>query len=82
MNSELTKEMKTNTNSLSVTKMISLYNINNYGNFDKVGASILGFFAKAFNSSICTNQSTKVPTLRCQRVNRNIKFDYENAYNV
>ena len=31
-------------------------------------------FTKGFNSISCSNQLTKVSTLRCQNVNRNIKF--------
>ena len=36
-------------------------------------------FTKGFNSSLCPNQLTKISTLRCRKVNRNIKFDYEKS---
>ena len=36
-------------------------------------------FTKGFNSFSCPNQLTKVSTLCCRKVNRNIKFDYEKS---
>ena len=39
----------------------------------------LNFFMKGFNSFLCPNQLTKVSTLCCRKVNRNIKFDCDKS---
>ena len=39
----------------------------------------VNFFTKGFNSLLCPNQLTKVSTLRCRKVNRNIKFDCDKS---
>ena len=36
-------------------------------------------FTKEFNSFSCPNQLTKISTLQCGKVNRNIKFDCEKS---
>ena len=36
-------------------------------------------FTKGFNSFSCPNQLTKVSTLCCQKLNRNIKFDWDKS---
>ena len=36
-------------------------------------------FTKGLNSFLCPNQLTKVSTLRCRKVNRNMKFDCERS---
>ena len=41
--------------------------------------SEIKLFTKWFNSFLCPNQLTKVSVLRCQRVNRNIKFNCDTS---
>ena len=39
----------------------------------------LTFLQRAFSSFVCPNQLTNVSTLRCRKVNRNIKLDCDKS---
>ena len=39
----------------------------------------LNFLQTEFYSFLCPNQLTKASTLRCRKVNRNVKFDYDES---